>query len=197
MPYKKTWLEIELTFDKLLVITQTHDLSLFSPIFDFFSLVCWIPLFCFVFISFSASLRNSSKLQIIWKQNMNFDIDYDSSNFILQLGEGAVTHTLGHWWYSLLATLKTTEVIYGCKYSIIPCHGDTCSPSPKMFNYVYLVFVIFCLFLFELNFNCLDCGLLYVICFIVCLKSSWKESPTRALKLLKYICLEDIKWVLI
>ena len=195
MPYKKTWLEIELTFDKLLVITQKHDLSLFSPIFDFFPLC--VEYLCFALCSFSASLRNSSKLQIIWKQNMNFDIDYDSSNFILQLGEGAVTHTLGHWWYSLLSTLKTTEVIYGCKYSIIPCHGDTCSPSPKMFNYVHLVFVIFCLFLFELNFNCLDCVLLYVICFIVCLKSSWKEIPTRALKLLKYVCLEDIKWMLI
>jgi hypothetical protein len=68
---------------------------------------------CFSLYSFSASLRNSSKLQIIWKQNMNFDINYDSSNFILQLGEGAVTHTLGHWWYSLLSTLKTTEAIYG------------------------------------------------------------------------------------
>jgi hypothetical protein len=94
MPYKKTWLEIELTFDKLLVITQKHDLSLFSPIFDF-CLLC-VEYLCFALCSFSASLRNSSKLQIIWKQNMNFDIDYDSSNFILQLGEGAVTHTLGH-----------------------------------------------------------------------------------------------------
>jgi len=28
--------------------------------------------------------------------NMNFDINYDSTNFILQLGEEGVTHTLGH-----------------------------------------------------------------------------------------------------
>ena len=39
MPYKKTWLEIELTFDKLLAITQKHELSLYSPIFDFFPCV--------------------------------------------------------------------------------------------------------------------------------------------------------------
>jgi hypothetical protein len=73
-------------------------------------------------------------------------------------------------------TLKTTEVIYGCKYSIIPCHGDICSPSPKMFNYVYLVFVIFCLFLFELNFNCLDCGLWYVKDMIWSLEEFLKDA---------------------
>ena len=160
MPYKKTWIEIELTFDKLLVITQKHELSLFSPVW-FFPLC--VEYCFFVLCSCSASLRNSSKLWFIWKQNMKFDIDYDSSNFILQLGEGFVTHTLDHWWYSLLSTLKTTEVIYGWKYSILPCQGDIRSPSAKMFNYGYLVFVIFCLFLFELNFNCLDCGLLYII----------------------------------